>query len=422
MQLLEPKTEEQFDAVRRLMSSYIAEMGFSPNTTTIFEDLGNLPGRYARPRGRLLLAVLGDKPVGCAALAEAINTEHMHGELKRLYVRPEHRGAGIGEALAKAIIADARDVGYQRLLLSARASWKPAIGLFEKLGFAPTEPFKDVKPVDLVFMGLDLSEDDVMKSATPKTPLVFKVSGSDLDDPEFAQSLTRQLALLWKAGKPLLLVHGGGKELTELLKTMQIPSQFINGLRVTTREARDAALMVFAGLANKRLVASFMREGVVALGVCGADGGIVRVERVSDELQFVGKPVSVRGAVIESWIAAGSLPILSPIGLGMDGEMYNVNADHVAGAIAAAMNAPLLTFITNVRGVLDADKNLIPRMTKPEVEALIASGVISGGMIPKVRTALEALDAGVRRVRITNLQGLGENVGTVFTEAQNLNM
>lgn len=418
MNVIEATTEQDFDAVRRLLAAYIAEMGFSPNTSTIFSDIGDLPGRYARPGGRLLVAHIGDKPVGCVGLAGVPDAGRMQGELKRLYVRPEHRGAGIGRALVGALVAEARDAGYQQLVLSTRHSWTPAINLFVAMGFRVVEPFKQVKPVDLVFMGLDLSDDGILNSATAKTPLVFKVSGSDLDDADFAQRLTRQLALLWKSGRRLLLVHGGGKELTELLNVLKIPSRFVDGLRVTTREARDAALMVFAGLANKRLVASFMREGVVALGVCGADGGIVRVQRVSDELEFVGKPVSVRGQVIESWIAAGSLPILSPIGLGMDGEMYNVNADHVAGAIAAAMNAPMLTFITNVPGVLGPDKQLLPRLSRARAESLIADGTISGGMIPKVRTALDALAAGVKRVRITNLDGLGSSAGTLFHDDQ----
>ena len=244
---------------------------------------------------------------------------------------------------------------------------------------------------------------------------IYKVSGSDLDDPKFSAALARELANRWRAGTRLALVHGGGKELTDLLTALQIPTRFSDGLRVTTRAGRDAALMVLSGLANKRLTAAIVGEGVSALGVCGIDAGVVRVERINDELQFVGKPVAVRASVLAAWLDAGLLPVIAPTSLGVDGEIYNVNADHVAGAIAAAMGAELLTFITNVPGVLDQQATLIPTLTERRTEALIADGTISGGMIPKVRTCLEALAAGVSRVRITNLAGVGAGTGTVFT-------
>jgi len=150
MEILEAKTDAHFDAVRRLLAAYIAEHGFSPNTSSIFRDLGDLPGRYAPPDGALFLAVLGEEPIGCVALAASADGT---AELKRLFVSPPRRGAGVGRALCQAVIAHARETGRPRLVLSARASWTPAVSLFTSLGFIATEPFKPLKPVDMIFMG-----------------------------------------------------------------------------------------------------------------------------------------------------------------------------------------------------------------------------------------------------------------------------
>jgi len=174
--------------------------------------------------------------------------------------------------------------------------------------------------------------------------------------------------------------------------------------------------MVLSGLANKRLVAALIAQGVDAIGLSGLDAGLIRVEPLHAELAFVGKPVSVRSDLLAVWVGRGIVPVLSPMSLGHDGEIYNVNADHAAGAIAAALDADLLTFVTNVPGVLSADKVLFGSLTAERTAQLIADGTIFGGMIPKVRTALEALDAGVSRVRITNLDGVTDNSGTVFVK------
>jgi acetylglutamate kinase len=140
----------------------------------------------------------------------------------------------------------------------------------------------------------------------------------------------------------------------------------------------------------------------------------VRVERLNASLGFVGKPVRVNTDLLNHLLNHSSIPIIAPICVGVDGEMYNVNADHVAGAVAAAMNADMLTFVTNVPAVLDKNKSPVAHLSMSQVEQWIDDGTISGGMIPKVRTCLEALQAGVSKVRITNLEGVADNTGTLF--------
>lgn len=245
---------------------------------------------------------------------------------------------------------------------------------------------------------------------------VYKVSGSDLDDPAFSAQFARAIAEQARVGNNPIVVHGGGKELTELLTMTNVPTRFVGGLRVTDAKTRDAALMVLSGLANKRLVAALMAQGVDTIGVSGLDAGLIRVEQLNPELEFVGRPVSVRSDLLSAWVEQGLMPVISPMSIGSDGEIYNVNADHVAGAIAAALNADMLTFVTNVPGVLDHRKSLISNLSTAQAEALISDGTVFGGMIPKVHTALEALDAGVSRVRITNMDGLMCDSGTVFVK------
>lgn len=244
-------------------------------------------------------------------------------------------------------------------------------------------------------------------------PHLFKISGSDLDNPAFSARFASGIAAAAKAGQAPIVVHGGGKELTELLTTFKIETRFVDGLRVTFGPARDAALMVLSGLTNKRLTAAIIAAGADAIGLSGIDGGLVRVEAMNPALGFVGKPVQARSELLANLVAQGFVPVINPMSLGFDGEIYNVNADHVAGALAVAMDADMLTFVTNMPGVLDGQMQLIPTLTATQTNALIASGVISGGMIPKVKTALEALAAGVKQVRITNLDGLAGG-GTVF--------
>jgi acetylglutamate kinase len=244
--------------------------------------------------------------------------------------------------------------------------------------------------------------------------ILIKVSGTDLDDPAFSRRLAQRLVDDAAAGRAPLLVHGGGKEITDLLKAFQIESRFVDGLRVTDAKTRDLASMVLAGLANKRMVAHVINAGGDAIGLSGVDGALLRVLPVAPELGFTGKPHLVNTDIVRMVFDRGCIPVINPISIGDDGEIYNVNADHAAGALAAALDVELLTFVTNVPGVLDGDKRLIGTLTAIETAKLIEGGVISGGMIPKVRTCLEALAAGVRRVRITNIDGLDSGGGTIF--------
>lgn len=247
---------------------------------------------------------------------------------------------------------------------------------------------------------------------------VIKVGGNELDDSTFLAGLTRVLALMRE--RPVI-VHGGGKELTALQKRLGLEARFVDGLRVTDEEGLAVAEMVLRGRANLRLVSALCSAGIPALGLSGVDAGLVTVERFvhpAGDLGYVGRPVAVAAERLRAVLAAGFLPVLAPISLGADGHTYNVNADQVAAAVATALDAERLIFLTNVPGVL-LDGRRVPRLTTAEVEARIADGAISGGMVPKVRAALEVLDRGVRHAVITDLAGLeilsgGGEAGTII--------
>jgi acetylglutamate kinase len=243
---------------------------------------------------------------------------------------------------------------------------------------------------------------------------VIKVGGNELDDPTFVEELVRALKEL---PEPPVLVHGGGKEIRSLQERLGLEPQYIDGLRVTDLESLAVVQMVLVGRINKRLVAVLTANGVDAFGMSGVDRGAVKAEKLehpAGDLGWVGRVVAVRAEVFDRLLDDGITPILSPICWGADGSMFNVNADHVALAIATELGAETLVFVSNVPGVLAGDQ-LVEHISPDQAEALIADGVVFGGMVPKVRSALEAVAGGVGAVRITNLKGLAEGTGTLVT-------
>ncbi len=399
--LIQPTTPEHLSQVKQLIIEYASWLEVDLCFQGFQEELATFPGSYVPPKGSLLLAIEEGQPVGCVALHEF---ESGIAEMKRLFVRPAFRGKHIGRQLAQGIIDEARRIGYTRLRLDTLTTLREANELYRSLGFHPCDSYRYNPLEEVVFLELDLS------------PIqVYKVSGTDLDDAEFSQRFAQSIAGVMRTSARPIVVHGGGKELTTLLKAFQIESHFVDGLRVTDVRTRDAALMTLSGLANKRLVANLLSEGVDALGVSGVDAGLVRVAPVDKTLQYVGKPVKVRTELLDQWLQAGLVPVIAPMSIGQDGEIYNVNADHVAGAVAVALDASLLTFVTNVDAVLDGNQTPITSLKAEEAETLISHGTVSGGMIPKVQTALEALRNGVRQVRITSLEGIQTGQGTTFT-------
>lgn len=248
--------------------------------------------------------------------------------------------------------------------------------------------------------------------STARAPVVIKVSGHELDDAAFLRGFARAVAA---ANAPVVVVHGGGKEISTLQQQMGIEPRYVDGVRVTDRPSLVLVEMVLRGAVNTRLVRLFLDAGLDAQGLSGVDRGLVRAEKMTgteQDMGYTGRVGAVRADVLRGLLADGVTPVLAPICLGPD-SAYNCNADHVAGAVAAALEADRLVFLTNVDGVL-ADGALLPRLTPADVERLIANGTITGGMIPKVRTALEALESGVRRAVITSLTGLASGGGTVF--------
>ncbi len=243
--------------------------------------------------------------------------------------------------------------------------------------------------------------------------MVIKIAGALLDDPDAVRSLARQIAQLSQQGHELLVVHGGGKIFTATLSRMGIESRFVNGLRVTDRETRDVAVMVMGGLLNKRVAGAISAAGQPAVGLCASDNSCFLAEPMMHEevigaLGFVGYLTGVNLEFIETLWRAGVVPVASCLGLGADGELYNINADHMAAACAEYIHADRLVYMTDVAGVLDGTK-VLKAVSCAEVEDLIRQHKVSGGMILKLEACKRALSAGVSQVRIvggTNERGL----------------
>jgi acetylglutamate kinase len=226
-------------------------------------------------------------------------------------------------------------------------------------------------------------------------PIVIKVGGSTLGSHDTALA---DIAALHKAGRALIVVHGGGSAATEWLKLHGVSSEFVDGLRVTGAHAIDVAVAVFAGLVNKRIVADLRALGANAFGLSGVDGGVLRTRQLDKRLGYVGEVTAVDCDAIDALLRAGYLPVLAPVGYWQDNpaQLMNINADTVAGEVAAAVGAGDLVFLTDVAYVRDSDGAAISRLRPEEIDSLIESGVASGGMIPKLRAGARAATAGVR--------------------------
>ncbi len=237
------------------------------------------------------------------------------------------------------------------------------------------------------------------------TRAVVKLGGSVLLDAELRHELIAQIAELKKEGIELILVHGGGKQIASLLDKLHIESHFHDGLRVTDSAARDVAQMVLAGQVGKDLVAELARIQVIAASIAGGDGLSFLAEKMNaddgTDLGYVGRIVKTNDRLITGMLNVGVTPVVACLALGVsDCEYYNVNGDQMAAAVAAGCSAENLVFVTDVGGVRDERGEQIAELDRTRIEDLLASGVASGGMRPKLRACLEALEAGVRKILI----------------------
>ncbi len=245
--------------------------------------------------------------------------------------------------------------------------------------------------------------------------VVVKYGGHAMGDPDLSKAFARDITLLETSGARPVVVHGGGPQIADMLKRLDIKTEFRSGLRVTDKRTVEVVEMVLAGSINKEIVMAINAEGGKAVGLSGKDGNMVFAEKVTRtevdpdsniekvvDLGFVGEPKTVNRAVIDMVLSAELIPVIAPVAPGTDGATYNVNADTFAGAVAGALGATRLLFLTDVPGVLDKSGKLIKELTVTQVRALIADGTITGGMIPKVETCIAALARGVEGVVILN--------------------
>lgn len=259
--------------------------------------------------------------------------------------------------------------------------------------------------------------------------IVVKYGGHAMGDESAAHDFARNIVLLKQSGVNPVVVHGGGPQIGKLLERLGIKSEFRSGLRVTDKETVKVVEMVLAGSINKALVAEINANGGKAIGICGKDANICRVKKLTRterdpdsniekivDLGFVGEPDYINRQPIDALVQAGFIPVIAPLGLSESGETYNINADTFAGHIAGALQAERLLLLTDVPGVLDEEKNLIPKLSVPEVRELIAKGIISGGMIPKVETCIDAHEKGVGGVVILDGKVQNAVLLELFTE------
>lgn len=248
-------------------------------------------------------------------------------------------------------------------------------------------------------------KEDVLIEALPyiqqfeRTTFVIKYGGAVMQEESLKQMVAQDVTLLRKIGIDVVVVHGGGKEITSLAEKLEVETKFVNGQRYTNEDMRDVVQMVLAGSINKDIVRRINMHGGRAVGVSGIDASLVEVKQLNVELGLVGEVTSVNSSFIKNLLKDGYLPVIAPIGVDDKGTIYNVNADIAAGPIAASLDAAKLVYLTDIEGV-KANGELVSHLSQAEVQNFIKDGTISGGMIPKVESALSALEAGVQKIHI----------------------
>ena len=259
--------------------------------------------------------------------------------------------------------------------------------------------------------------------------VVIKYGGHAMGDAALAQIFASDVVLLKQVGLNPVIVHGGGPQIGAMLERMAIKSEFIDGLRVTDKAAVEIVEMVLSGQINKQIVAAIAEAGGRAIGLSGKDGGLItatklhrkrrdpdsNIEKVLD-LGFVGEPTSVDPHVLNVLATSDFIPVIAPIGIGADGETYNINADTVAGAVAVATKASRLLMLTDVEGVLDKDGELIQEMSVNDAHNRRIDGTLTGGMIPKVETCVSAINSGVDGAVIVDGRAPHAILLEIFTE------
>ena len=243
--------------------------------------------------------------------------------------------------------------------------------------------------------------------------IVVKYGGNAMTDEELKNSFARDVVLMKLVGMNPIVVHGGGPQIGSLLEKLGIESHFVDGMRVTDTATMDVVQMVLGGLVNKQIVSLLNKNGGKAIGITGKDGDFIHcrkmtITRQTPEMQapeiidigHVGEVVGINPAVINMMLSSDFIPVIAPIGTDASGASYNINADIVAGKLAALLNAEKLILLTNITGVKNKEGAVVPTLTLDEVNAMIADGTIHGGMLPKISCALDAMSAGVNSVQI----------------------
>jgi acetylglutamate kinase len=261
--------------------------------------------------------------------------------------------------------------------------------------------------------------------------VVIKYGGNAMTDEEFKNAIMQDIVLMKYVGMKPIVVHGGGPAISDMLERVGKESSFLNGLRITDEETMEIVQMVLVGKINKEIVTLLHKHGAKAVGLCGKDGNLIKVDKqlveiddcsgaVNRDIGLVGQVREIDTEILDVLTDNGFIPVIAPVGVGPGGQSYNINADYAAGAIAWALKADKLVLITDVEGVIDhrsGERRLLSSINREETQQLIQEGVITGGMIPKVDCCLEALERGVERVHIINGKVMHSLLLEIFTES-----
>lgn len=246
--------------------------------------------------------------------------------------------------------------------------------------------------------------------------VVIKFGGNAMGDDEAMDTFARDIVLMRQVGVNPVVVHGGGPMINELLGKLEIKSEFVNGKRVTDEATVEVVEMVLAGRVNKRIVQAINRQGGRAVGLSGKDADLIICEQTNPDLGFVGTPTQVDPSVLRTLFESNIIPVIAPLGSGRNGETYNINGDTAAGAIAAALKADRLLLLTDVPGVKDANGDLVTALSTENIRQMTEDGVISGGMIPKTETCVQAIEGGVRAAVILDGRAPNACLLELFTD------